>query len=83
MTNIEVQKRLREIFNDNAQIYSRTENRIELDVSKDINPSEWGGMMSEFKDYSKQIPNAWKCGDITIVLFNGSLNSYFGKKVIS
>ena len=83
MRNQKVQNKLREIFCDNAQIYSLCENRIEVDVSKNIDPSEWKEMMKDFDDYSDHIPNSWKSGNVTIVLFYSSLNSYFGKKVIS
>ena len=80
MTNEECQRKLRNIFGDTVQIYSKCENRIELDVSTKIQISEWDSLMKDFRPY-EQIPHSWKCGDITIVLFNGPLNRFIGKSV--
>lgn len=78
-------KQLRDIFEDKAQIYSRSEYRIECDVSTDFTREQINSLMKEnnFQDNSKSINYSWKCDDITIIVNIGTNNSFVPKKLFT
>ena len=85
MDKNELMKQLRDIFENNVQIYSRSEYRIECDVSTDFTREQVNSIMKKnnFIDNSKSINYSWKCGDITIIVNVGTNNSFVPKKAFT
>lgn len=85
MDKNELMKQLRDIFENKAQIYSRSEYRIECDVSTDFTREQINSLMKEnnFIDNSKLINYSWKCDNITIIVNIGTNNSFVPKKTFT
>ena len=81
MNKEQLMKKLQERFDGVAQIYSKSDNRIELDVSTNLDKTDWIARIQglDLTDNSKHIPNSWKHNDITILFFCGNINSFIPK----
>lgn len=81
MNKEQLMKKLQERFDGVAQIYSKSDNRIELDVSTNLDKTDWIARIRDLNltDNSKHIPNSWKYNDITILFFCGNINSFIPK----
>lgn len=81
MEKKELIKEIENAFDGQVKVYSTSKNRIECDVSTSFNKSEWADKLAHLNlvDNSKVIPDSYKCGEYTIVLFYGALSSFAGK----
>jgi len=81
MNKIQLMKEVDKAFEGRVQLYSRSENRIEGDVSTDLPKEVWSKRLENLGlvDNEKHIPNSWKHGNITLVLFGGAVNTFVAK----
>ena len=82
MDNNELRWKIIKFFNEQAQVYIISKTRIEVDVSKEIDTSEWKRCADTlgFTDNSKVIPNSYKYNDTTIMFFYGPLQKFNQRK---
>ena len=85
MNKLQLMKEVDKAFEGCVQLYSRSENRVEGDVSTDLPKEVWAKRLEGIGlvDNDKHIPNSWKCGDITLVLFGGAVNSFIAKTKVN
>ena len=81
MTKTELQDKLAVRFDGVAQIHSKSDNRIELDVSTNLTKEDWYERIKDLPltDNSKHIPNSYKHNDITVMFFCGNLSTFIPK----
>ena len=81
MDFFELRRELLRRFDGVAQVYAFPPNRIELDVSTNLEREERNKLMEGlgFIDNGDLIPDSYKCGDVTVVFFNGSLGTFRSK----
>ena len=81
MEKKELIKEIENAFDGQVKVYSTSKNRIECDVSTTFKKSEWKDRIAHlnFIDNSKYVPDSYKYGEYTIVLFYGALSSFAGK----
>lgn len=82
MDNNELRWKIIKFFNEQAQVYITSKTRIEVDVSKEIDTSEWKRCADTlgFSDNSKVMPNSYKYNDTTIMFFYGPLQKFSQRK---
>ena len=85
MNKLELMKEVDKAFEGRIQLYSRSENRIEGDVSTELPKEVWARRLEGIGliDNDKHIPNSWKYNDITLVLFGGAVNSFIAKSKVN
>jgi len=78
MDNTELRWKIIRFFDEQAQVYITSPTRIEVDVSKDIDRSEWEKCAAAlgFTDNSKSMPNSYKYNGVTIMFFYGPLQKF-------
>lgn len=78
MSNIELRSKIIKFFDEQAQVYIVSSNRIEVDVSKEIDKKEWKRCADTlgFADNNKYIPDSYKYNDVTIIFFYGPLQKF-------
>ena len=85
MNKLQLMREIDRAFDGRVQLYSRSENRIEGDVSTDLPKEVWSKRLEGIGliDNSKHIPNSWKHNDITLVLFGGAVNTFIAKSKVN
>lgn len=78
MDNSELRWKIIKFFDEQAQVYITSPTRIEVDVSKEIDTSEWKRCADTlgFTDNTKSIPDSYKYNDVTIIFFYGPLQKF-------
>ncbi len=66
---------LRRKFEGVAIITQASKNRIELEVSTNLNKFDWKERMKEFKSTDNIVPDSWEYNGIRIVLFGGKIKN--------
>lgn len=81
MDFLELRRELLSRFDGVAQVYAIPPDRIELDVSTNLEKEERIKLIEGlgFTDNGDSIPDSYKCGSITVVFFNGSLGTFRSK----
>ena len=72
-------------FNGEAQVYIISQNKIEVDASKNLSKEDWKRCAESLglEDNSSRIPDSWKYNDITVVFFCGSLQRFTKKNTFN
>ena len=77
----ELKEAIESYFKGQAQVYMVSPHRIEVDVSKELDRSEWIMCAAEvgLTDNSRNVPDSFKKDDITVVFFFGPLQKFTQK----
>lgn len=78
MDNTELRWKIIRFFDEQAQVYITSPTRIEVDVSKDIDRSEWKRCADTlgFTDNTRSIPDSYKFNNVTVIFFYGPLQKF-------
>ena len=81
MSKDELVSELGERFRDIAQVYSLSPYKIEIDVSTNVDKSEWQERLKglDLVDNSKHINDSYRHNDIVIQLFRGNISRFRSK----
>ena len=85
MNAYDIKEKIEKYFNGNAQVYVISKNRIEVDVSKEVDKSEWQKCAESIGliDNSKSISSSWKRDGVTVVFFFGPLQKFLQKNNVN
>jgi len=77
----ELKESIERYFKGQAQVYIVSPHRIEVDVSKELDKSEWNICAESIglTDNSRSVPDSYKKDDITVVFFFGPLQKFMQK----